>query len=353
MEEFQGIKIWWSSNKNTPKRPSFSFYPKTEDKVYKLTFNRKHRDLVTGTYLKHVVDEGNAISQQHRQRKLYANGSKKSYTGSSTASWSHIVFKHPASFDTLAIDPARKREIMDDLLAFSKSEEYYARIGKAWKRGYLLYGPPGTGKTTMIAAIANFLSYDIYDLELTAVKDNSDLRKLLIEISSKAVVVIEDIDCSLEITGQRKKKKKAKKKTTKKGESEEENSKVTLSGLLNIIDGIWSASGGERVIIFTTNHVEKLDEALIRKGRMDKHIELSYCDFEGFKVLAKNYLSIETHPLFEVVRGLLEKTKVSPADVAESLMQKAVEEDADICLNRLIRDLESKSAKEGEQSKEA
>ncbi|CAI0453688.1 unnamed protein product [Linum tenue] len=356
MEEFQGIKIWWSSNESSKQKHSYS----GKDKVYKLTFNRKHRDLVTGTYLKHVVDEGNAISQQHRQRKLYANGSKKSYTGSSTASWSHIVFKHPASFDTLAIDPARKREIMDDLLAFSKSEEYYARIGKAWKRGYLLYGPPGTGKTTMIAAIANFLSYDIYDLELTAVKDNSDLRKLLIEISSKAVVVIEDIDCSLEITGQRKKKKKAKKKTTKKGESEEEkedetesSSKVTLSGLLNIIDGIWSASGGERVIIFTTNHVEKLDEALIRKGRMDKHIELSYCDFEGFKVLAKNYLSIETHPLFEVVRGLLEKTKVSPADVAESLMQKAVEEDADICLNRLIRDLESKSAKEGEQSKEA
>ncbi|CAL1392029.1 unnamed protein product [Linum trigynum] len=369
-DTFAGVTLVWSKESSKQKH-SYS----GKDKVYKLTFNRKHRDLVTGAYLKHVVDEGNAISQQHRQRKLYANGSKKSYTGSSTASWSHIVFKHPASFDTLAIDPARKREIMDDLLAFSKSEEYYARIGKAWKRGYLLYGPPGTGKTTMIAAIANFLSYDIYDLELTAVKDNSDLRKLLIEISSKAVVVIEDIDCSLEITGQRK-KKKAKKKTTKKGESEEEkkeddggsggddkelesgdetesSSNVTLSGLLNIIDGIWSASGGERVVIFTTNHVEKLDEALIRKGRMDKHIELSYCDFEGFKVLAKNYLSIETHPLFEVVRGLLEKTKVSPADVAESLMQKAVEEDAEICLNRLIRDLESKTAKEGEQSKEA
>ncbi|CAI0453687.1 unnamed protein product [Linum tenue] len=358
-DTFAGVTLVWSKESSKQKH-SYS----GKDKVYKLTFNRKHRDLVTGTYLKHVVDEGNAISQQHRQRKLYANGSKKSYTGSSTASWSHIVFKHPASFDTLAIDPARKREIMDDLLAFSKSEEYYARIGKAWKRGYLLYGPPGTGKTTMIAAIANFLSYDIYDLELTAVKDNSDLRKLLIEISSKAVVVIEDIDCSLEITGQRKKKKKEseEEKEGEDGNGDEEvesedetesSSKVTLSGLLNIIDGIWSASGGERVIIFTTNHVEKLDEALIRKGRMDKHIELSYCDFEGFKVLAKNYLSIETHPLFEVVRGLLEKTKVSPADVAESLMQKAVEEDADICLNRLIRDLESKSAKEGEQSKEA
>ncbi|CAN1344428.1 AAA-ATPase At3g28600 [Linum perenne] len=218
---------------------------------------------------------------------------------------------------------------MDDLVAFTKSEEYYARIGKAWKRGYLLYGPPGTGKTTMIAAVANFLNYDIYDLELTDVRNNTDLRKLLIDVSSKAIVVIEDIDCSLDITGHRKK----------------------MSGLLNIIDGIWSASGGERIIIFTTNHVKKLDEALIRRGRMDKHIELSYCRFEGFKVLAKNYLSIDSHPLFEVVQSLLEKINISPADVAESLMQKSIEEDAETCLNRLIQDLET--AKEGGRMKEA
>ncbi|CAN1813933.1 AAA-ATPase At3g28610 [Linum perenne] len=227
---------------------------------------------------------------------------------------------------------------MDDLVAFTKSEEYYARIGKAWKRGYLLYGPPGTGKTTMIAAVANFLNYDIYDLELTDVRNNTDLRKLLIDVSK-------DIDCSLDITGHRKKSKP---------ESEDESSnssKVTLSGLLNIIDGIWSASGGERIIIFTTNHVKKLDEALIRRGRMDKHIELSYCRFEGFKVLAKNYLSIDSHPLFEVVQSLLEKINISPADVAESLMQKSIEEDAETCLNRLIQDLET--AKEGGRMKEA
>ncbi|CAN1344426.1 AAA-ATPase At3g28610 [Linum perenne] len=225
---------------------------------------------------------------------------------------------------------------MDDLVAFTKSEEYYARIGKAWKRGYLLYGPPGTGKTTMIAAVANFLNYDIYDLELTDVRNNTDLRKLLIDVSSKAIVVIEDIDCSLDITGE---------------DESSNSSKVTLSGLLNIIDGIWSASGGERIIIFTTNHVKKLDEALIRRGRMDKHIELSYCRFEGFKVLAKNYLSIDSHPLFEVVQSLLEKINISPADVAESLMQKSIEEDAETCLNRLIQDLET--AKEGGRMKEA
>ena len=57
-------------------------------------------------------------------------------------------------------------------------------------------------------------------------------------------------------------------------------SKVTLSGVLNFIDGLWSACGVERIIVFTTNHVDKLDPALIRRGRMDKHIEMSYCCFE-------------------------------------------------------------------------
>ncbi|CAN1162824.1 AAA-ATPase ASD, mitochondrial [Linum perenne] len=339
-DHFRGVNLLWTKESSTSKS------------YFSLTFNRKHRDFVTGDYIKHVIEEGNAIELHNRQRKLHANGSRKTHGGSETASWSHILFNHPASFQTLAIDPVRKKEIMDDLVAFTKSEEYYARIGKAWKRGYLLYGPPGTGKTTMIAAIANFLNYDIYDLELTAVKNNTDLRKLLIEISSKAIVVIEDIDCSLDITGQRKKSKTNSKKKKKKKKSEDESSsKVTLSGLLNIIDGIWSASGGERIIIFTTNHVEKLDEALIRRGRMDKHIELSYCWFEGFKVLAKNYLSIDSHPLFEVIQSLLEKTNISPADVAESLMQKSIDEDAETCLNQLIQDLETE--KEGGRMKEA
>ncbi|KAF9604680.1 hypothetical protein IFM89_009116 [Coptis chinensis] len=59
----------------------------------------------------------------------------------------------------------RKNSIIDDLTTFSKAKDYYAEIGKAWKRGYLLYGPLGIGKSTMIAAIANFLEYDIYNIE--------------------------------------------------------------------------------------------------------------------------------------------------------------------------------------------
>jgi chaperone BCS1 len=241
----------------------------------------------------------------------------------------------------------RKSEIIDDLITFSGGEEFYLRIGRAWKRGYLLYGPPGTGKSTMIAAMANLLGYDIYDLELTAVRDNTELRKLLIETSSKSVIVIEDIDCSLDLTGQRRNLNKKKEKDDidkgprrKELETENRTSQVTLSGLLNFIDGLWSACGGERLIVFTTNHIEKLDPALIRKGRMDKHIELSYCSFEAFKVLAKNYQRIKSHDLFERIGELLGETKITPADVAEHLMPKNMKGDPEACLRGLIQVLE-------------
>ncbi|KAI8533821.1 hypothetical protein RHMOL_Rhmol10G0039500 [Rhododendron molle] len=73
---------------------------------------------------------------------------------------------------------------------------------------------------------------------------------------------------------------------------------------------------------------------------MDKHIELSYCCFEAFKVLARNYLDLESHDLFETIGKLLEETKLSPADVAENLMPKSNDEDADACLANLIDAIE-------------
>ncbi|KAF9670159.1 hypothetical protein SADUNF_Sadunf13G0039600 [Salix dunnii] len=302
-DEFQGVKLRWASGKHISKTQSISFYPVTDERMYyTLTFHKRHRSLILGTYLSHVLKEGDAIKVKNRQRKLYTN---------SGSYWRHVVFEHPASFETIAMEADKKKEIMDDLITFSQAEEFYARIGRAWKRGYLLYGPPGTGKSTMVAAMANLLNYDIYDLELTSVKDNTELRKLLIETSSRSIIVIEDIDCSLDLTGQRKKKKE------EQGQGDDKDSKLKLPK-------------------------EETDskQTLIRKGRMDKHIELSYCSFEAFKVLAKNYLRLETHHLFAKIQELLGETKMTPAEVAEHLMPKTLPGDNKVCLEGLIAGLE-------------
>ncbi|XP_040868761.1 AAA-ATPase ASD, mitochondrial isoform X3 [Glycine max] len=274
-DEFNGVKLWWAYGKHISKSQS-------------------------------TISFHHPMSDEKRQRKLYTN---------SGAYWSHVVFEHPATFQTLAMDPKEKEMIIDDLITFSKAGEFYARIGRAWKRGYLLYGPPGTGKSTMIAAMANFLGYDLYDLELTAVKDNTELRKLLIETSSKSIIVIEDIDCSLDLTGQRRKKKE---------EVEEKDQRQKQQGMQ------------EREV----KSSQKLDPALVRKGRMDKHIELSYCGYEAFKLLARNYLNIESHNLFGRICELLKETKITPAEVAEHLMPKNAFRDADLYLKSLIQALE-------------
>ncbi|KAG6399589.1 hypothetical protein SASPL_141070 [Salvia splendens] len=362
-DDFRGVKLWWASRETLPASQTISWGPReAEKRFFSLTFHRKHRQIICDEYIKHVLDQGKAITIKERRRKLFTNSKGSDgggYYYGRRKLWSEVVFDHPATFQTLAMDPVKKEEIIDDLINFSESKDYYRSVGKAWKRGYLLYGPPGTGKSTMIAAMANLLEYDVYDLELTAVKDNTELRKLLIDTSGKSIIVIEDIDCSLELTGQREKKEKEEdkkeegkdpvKEKMKKMMEEKKTSEVTLSGLLNFIDGLWSACGGERIIVFTTNYVEKLDPALIRRGRMDQHIELSYCGFEAFKVLAKNYLQFEEHELFGRIRRLLEETKMTPADVAENLMPKLRGEDKERCLMRLVRAIEEAKVKAEEE----
>ncbi|CAL9111683.1 unnamed protein product, partial [Musa textilis] len=197
--------------------------------------------------------------------------------------------------------------------------------------------------------MANFLDSEVYDLELTTIKDNTELRRLTVNTTSKSIIVIEDIDCSIHLSGTREiegvnhnneenvGEEKREKKTVDNGQS-----KVTLSGLLNFIDGLCAACGGERFIVFTTNHVGKLDPALVRRGMMDIDIELGYCGFEAFKALAKNYLEVE-HPLLEKVKELLEKVKITPADVAEQLMPKKLlaDDKASRCLERLVQTLQN------------
>lgn len=122
---------------------------------------------------------------------------------------------------------------------------------------------------------------------------------------------------------------------------------VTLSGMLNFIDGLWSSCGDERIIVFTTNHKDKLDPALLRPGRMDVHVHMSYCTPCGFKLLASNYLGIKSHALFEEVEQQLQITEVTPAEVAEQLLKS---DHPNVALQGLIEFLKEKK-KENEEAK--
>jgi chaperone BCS1 len=100
--------------------------------------------------------------------------------------------------------------------------------------------------------------------------------------------------------------------------------------------------------VFTTNHKDQIDPALLRPGRMDMHINLSFCTVNGFRILASNYLDIQSHPLFEQVERLLEKIQVTPAIVAEELMKG---DDVDVVLTELVNFLKQKET-EGDETKD-
>ncbi|KAG2551140.1 hypothetical protein PVAP13_9KG378200 [Panicum virgatum] len=364
-DAFRGATVWWFADAVPPPRDAVPYWSRAERRYFRLEFHESHRDLVLNHYVPHVRRQGRAIMVQNRQRRLYTNIHREDYDdGWYEDVWTHVPFDHPKTFDKLAMDPAKKKEIMDDLDMFRNGKEYHNRVGKAWKRGYLLYGPPGTGKSTMVAAMANYLDYDVYDLELTSVKTNTELRKLLIETKSKSIMVFEDIDCSLGVAGKRRSKEEEDKDVEedmadgdpRRPGKKDARSKVTLSGLLNFIDGLWSACGEERLIVFTTNHPEKLDPALIRTGRMDKWIEMSYCDAESFGFLARMHLDgedAEGHELFGVARALLEEVNMVPVDVGEHLTRKSVGDDAGSCLARLVAALEKAKEEEAANKPEA
>uniref|UniRef100_A0A0D9WKG2 AAA+ ATPase domain-containing protein n=1 Tax=Leersia perrieri TaxID=77586 RepID=A0A0D9WKG2_9ORYZ len=308
----------------------------SQSRSYELSFHNKHKEKALKSYLPFIIATAKAIKDQERILQINMN----EYSDS----WFAIDLHHPSTFDTLAMDQKQKQSIIDDLDRFIKRKDYYKRIGKAWKRGYLLYGPPGTGKSSLIAAMANHLKFDIYDLELTAVNSNSDLRRLLIGMTNRSILVVEDIDCTIELKQREAGEERAKSNSAEEGKGED---KVTLSGLLNFVDGLWSTSGEERIIIFTTNYKERLDPALLRPGRMDMHIHMGYCTPEAFRILASNYHSIDYHVTYPEIEELIKEVMVTPAEVAEILMRN---DDADVALHGLVELLKSK-IKDGNEIK--
>ncbi|XP_020592865.1 AAA-ATPase At4g25835-like [Phalaenopsis equestris] len=338
VDSFSGTTAIWEHVVTQRPSPSFSWRPLPDEKRgFTLRICKKDKSRILPCYLDHIMEVAADIRRRNQERLLYTN-SRGGSMDTRGHPWESVPFKHPSTFETLAMDPILKEDIISDLRSFTAGQSFYQKIGRAWKRGYLLYGPPGTGKSSMIAAMANFLCYDIYDLELTEVHTNSELRKLLMKTTSKSIIVIEDIDCSVSLTNRGSPPQAAvhpppppvDDPSSPPASAAASAKSLTLSGLLNFTDGLWSCCGSERIFVFTTNHVEKLDSALLRSGRMDMHIHMSYCSFPALKILIKNYLGMDGDELENgkdedvLVRELeaaVEAAEITPADVSEVLIK--------------------------------
>ncbi|XP_034699090.1 AAA-ATPase At3g50940-like [Vitis riparia] len=338
IDVFEGIQLKWEMVSITEKQLPMGI-DKPERRSLELSFLKKNMEKVLSSYLPYVVERSESIKEENKVVKLYSLGNPHGGAVGGGA-WGSINLDHPSTFETLAMDLKLKEDLIKDLDRFVRRRKFYKRVGKTWKRGYLLYGPPGTGKTSLIAAMANYLKFDIYDLELTTLQRNSQFRNLLASTKNRSIIVIEDIDCSTTLQDRQ------------AGRNNQTTTQLTLSGLLNFIDGLWSSCGDERIIVLTTNHKDRIDPALLRPGRMDMHIHMSYCTPYGFKTLASNYLGVSNHRLFTEIERLITEVEVTPAEIAEELMKS---EEADVALEGLIEFLkrariaENKSNGEGKE----
>uniref|UniRef100_A0A1J3JQR8 Putative mitochondrial chaperone BCS1-B n=1 Tax=Noccaea caerulescens TaxID=107243 RepID=A0A1J3JQR8_NOCCA len=348
VDTFNAVTVVWEHIVTQRQTQTFAWRPMPEEKRgFTLRIKKKDKNLILDSYLDYIMERASEIRRKNQDRLLYTN-SRGGSLDARGLPWESVPFKHPSTFDTLAMDPVKKKQIMEDLTDFAECQSFYQKTGRAWKRGYLLYGPPGTGKSSMIAAMANHLGYDIYDLELTEVKSNSELRKLLMKTSSKSIIVIEDIDCSINLTNRKKEQSTAGSYYEPEtltgsglGDDSSNGNTITLSGLLNFTDGLWSCCGSERIFVFTTNHIEKLDPALLRSGRMDMHVYMSYCTFPSLRILLRNYLGYEEGDIDDDVlkemEEVVDKAEITPADVSEALIKNR--RDKDRAVRELLEDL--------------
>ena len=249
------------------------FYRSQESKgwsprrIEALTFQTIGRKQV---FLNGFVDD---IVSSH-QRRIDKTSSLYAYDDGWTRSSGYT-----ARWLTSVILPANEKEqLTADVTKFRSSRDRYRTLGVPYHRGYLFHGPPGTGKTSLVSALGAHFGLSIYAVSLTAFNDRS-LRGALNDVPPNSIVLFEDIDCMKAGDTRTHEPDRA----SEKGNAPDKPGKpdllgVTLSGLLNVLDGFHAPDGV--LFVMTSNHIEALDPALLRPGRIDYRLYLGPATFE-------------------------------------------------------------------------
>jgi chaperone BCS1 len=183
-----------------------------------------------------------------------------------------IADRRPArALHTIYLPEGQKTRLRDDLTAFIGSREEYGRKGVPWRRGYFLEGPPGTGKTSIVQALAGLIGRSVYVVNLNSLTGDNDLIRAVNQVGWDGLLLLEDID-AIKASHDR----EAPALPVPGLVMAESQKGVTLSGLLNAIDGLTAREG--RILFMTSNHPDRLDPALIRPGRIDVREHLGFMD---------------------------------------------------------------------------
>ncbi|KAL4803557.1 P-loop containing nucleoside triphosphate hydrolase protein [Aspergillus unguis] len=215
--------------------------------------------------------------------------------------WNRVTTRPTRPIDTVILETTKKNAVLSDLHEYLQpaTRQWYADHGIPYRRGYLFSGPPGTGKTSLSSAIAGAFGLDVYVLSLLdADISEAHFLRLFSEVPEKCVVLLEDIDAA-GMSLKRPAQEQPRPPRPYPAMADSSSGGVSLSGLLNAIDGVSSQEG--RVLIMTTNAPQSLDPALIRPGRVDMHVRFDLPGRVEFKELfCSMFNDVPTNPISPV-----------------------------------------------------
>lgn len=221
--------------------------------------------------------------------------------------WSLASRKRHRSLESIFLPSDQLNRIVSDIDKFKKAKDWYNERGIPYRRGFLFSGPPGTGKTSLSIALASHFKMRIYAINIGSISSDNALIEAVSSVPESAILLIEDIDCA--------QSKREDTVVVKEGTKTPE--KITLSGLLNAIDGVFARDG--RILIMTTNHPDKLDPALVRPGRADRVEHIGLMEDAEIQKMCIRFLGEEPGmKFFNTVTG----KKLSPAELQQKLLEE-------------------------------
>lgn len=199
----------------------------------------------------------NAVLEEARDLAMQDEEGKTVVYTSWGQEWRQFGFpRRRRPLTSVIFDQGVAEKIVDDVDDFLSNGKWYIERGIPYRRGYMLYGPPGSGKSSFIQALVGHLEYNICVLNLSERYLTDDrLNLLLSSVPQRSVILLEDIDAAF---------------TRQREKLASDGNGLTFSGFLNALDGVVSSEG--RIIFMTTNHVDRLDPALLRPGRVDMKV---------------------------------------------------------------------------------
>jgi len=259
---YHGTPIWMYSEREKQVRGSYTRH-------YLRTINTKRNVSNLKLFIKRITHRGVIESKKSWETWSYLHKD-----GENFSSMTHKL----RTFDDIFIESSKKKLITDSIDKFIERRDWYKQNGIPYHFGILLYGPAGTGKSSIAQAISRYTHSTtnfIYGDDVLSLGHmlGREIPSDTMTEDSYRTIIIEDIDCGFK----EKCRTPSFMRNIEAEEDTEDKDKKSRPGggfasLLNSLDGINAPSN--TIYVFTTNHIDKLDPALIRPGRIDLKIEI-------------------------------------------------------------------------------